>query len=64
VVDTKASSVDFKRMNADFKLHQMEFDDLKSRFGTSVDSQHRLQDTSKDIQAQMEARFKLIETEI
>lgn len=60
----KASSVDFKRMNADFKLHQMEFDDLRSRFSSSVDSQHLLQDTSKDLASNMDSRFKVMETEI
>ena len=63
-VEAKANSHEVKRLTSDFALHQVEFDDLKTRFFNTVDSQHKLADNTKEFSSQIEHRFKIVDDEI
>ena len=64
VIETKANYYEFKRLHGDFEIHLREFDDMKIRFNSTVDVQHKLQDNTKEISAQIEHKFKLIDDEM
>jgi hypothetical protein len=41
-VQTKANEKELKRLIGDFELHLENFTDLKKKFNSTVDSQHKL----------------------
>lgn len=63
-MEAKANNYELKRLIADFELHRGEFEDLKTRFGSTVDSQHKLQDNTKEQAATIDHKFKLIDDEM
>ncbi len=64
VVDEKAAAADFKRLNSDFSRHQLEFEDLKARLLGTVQVQSKLQDNTKEIQAMIDHKFKIMDDEL
>jgi hypothetical protein len=61
-VSTKANDKELKRLIGDFELHIENFSDLKKRFNTTVDTQHKLQDNTKDISITLESKINKVET--
>jgi len=61
-VQTKANDKELKRLMGDFEIHVENFADLKKKFNTTVDSQHKLQDNTKDISITLESKINKVET--
>ncbi len=61
-VSTKANEKELKRLIGDFELHIENFSDLKKRFSLTVDTQHKLQDNTKDISITLESKINKVET--
>lgn len=45
-------------------MHLGDFEDLRLKFNNTVDSQHKLQDNTKEFNNQIDHKFKLIEDEM
>jgi hypothetical protein len=61
-VSTKANEKELKRLIGDFDIHIENFSDLKKRFNATVDTQHKLQDNTKDISITLESKINKVET--
>lgn len=63
-VDTKAGTHELKKLNNDYNSHLADFEDLRNRFNATQETQHKMQDNSKEYYSQVEHRFKMIDDEI
>lgn len=63
-VETKANAEDLKTLKSEYVQHLLEFQDLKKKFMSTVDVQHKLQNNTQEFSVQMESRFTLIGDEI
>jgi hypothetical protein len=64
VVDEKAKAEDVKRLFSDFNKHVLDFDDLRTRFQGTAQAQSKLQDNTKEIQAMIDHKFKIMDDEL
>ena len=61
---TKANEKEVKRLIGDFDLHLENFNELRRKFNATVDTQHKLQDNTKDISITLESKINKVETNI